>query len=68
MYIYKITKQSVYPKKKICLLDTEDMDASRYPDDPLILLLPNSFKLLVFLIFRSLAYLLNVIPETRRAH
>jgi energy-converting hydrogenase Eha subunit F len=30
--------------------------------DPLILLLPNSFKLLGFLIFRSLAYLVNVIP------
>jgi hypothetical protein len=35
---------------------------------PLVLLLPKIFKLSGFPIFRILAYIMKVIPETRRAH
>ena len=36
--------------------------------DPLVLWLQNTFKLCVVPIFRYWAYLIKVIPETRRAH
>jgi len=38
------------------------------PLSPVVILLPQTFKLFGFRIFRFWAYMMKVIPESRRAH